>query len=269
MSSGKSNVVRISVPCCIDARIFGPLGACRQRILSPRIDQTTRKRRESGSESGAIAGPAVEHGDRSRLLPQTANLHRKPSVGHHTVHDSPPSGSVMARFKLWTLFDTPYSGCVMPQIGGFHGPAAPAPATHRDQAQRIFSFARQLQGRTRFGSAPREGRRCPPGRGTPGAKGDRQQVAHRPRERPQDSPPLQVAYCLRESASGNRYLIPTTIESGPTNASVRADEKPASSIQPAQSAPLKSKPPGVSISMLRLIIRPKAFFERSSSMMDS
>lgn len=34
------------------------------------------------------------------------------------------------------------------------------------------------------------------------------------------------------------YLMPITIESGPTSGSTRVDEKPASRIQPAQSAPV-------------------------------
>jgi hypothetical protein len=34
------------------------------------------------------------------------------------------------------------------------------------------------------------------------------------------------------------YLIPTTIESGPTSGSTRVDENPASRIQPEQSAPV-------------------------------
>ena len=34
------------------------------------------------------------------------------------------------------------------------------------------------------------------------------------------------------------YLIPTTIESGPTSGSTRVAENPASFIQPAQSAPV-------------------------------
>ncbi len=65
------------------------------------------------------------------------------------------------------------------------------------------------------------------------------------------------------------YLNPITIESGPTSGSVRAAENPASSIHSAQSAPVKSKPAGVSISIFRLISNPKAFFDRSSSIMAS
>ena len=48
-----------------------------------------------------------------------------------------------------------------------------------------------------------------------------------------EAPPVQ-------SSSGRLpgYLTPTTIESGPTRCSTRVDEKPASRIHPAQSAPV-------------------------------
>ena len=44
-----------------------------------------------------------------------------------------------------------------------------------------------------------------------------------------DAEPAKTAYS---------YLIPTTIESGPTSASTRVAENPASFIQPVQSAPV-------------------------------
>ena len=65
--------------------------------------------------------------------------------------------------------------------------------------------------------------------------------------RRQDEGPLpgahQHTHCAHETrppraALGGAYLMPTTIESGPTSASVRADVKPASFIQPSQSAPV-------------------------------
>jgi hypothetical protein len=43
---------------------------------------------------------------------------------------------------------------------------------------------------------------------------------------------------LRAFADVTAYLIPTTIESGPTRCSTRVDKNPASVIQPAQSAPV-------------------------------
>jgi hypothetical protein len=51
--------------------------------------------------------------------------------------------------------------------------------------------------------------------------------------------------------------------------STRVCENLASRIQAWQSAPVKSKPPVVSISMFRLINKPNAFWRRSSSMIDS
>ena len=68
--------------------------------------------------------------------------------------------------------------------------------------------------------------------------------------------------------TGN-HLIPTTIESGPQSGSTRVSLKPASRIQPLQSAPVKSKPACVSINMFRLMSKPKAFCCRSSSMIAS
>ncbi len=65
------------------------------------------------------------------------------------------------------------------------------------------------------------------------------------------------------------HLLPITIESGPTSGSTRVSTKPASLSQPMQSAPVKSKPSRVSISMFRLIRSPNAFFLRSSSMIGS
>jgi len=65
------------------------------------------------------------------------------------------------------------------------------------------------------------------------------------------------------------YLMPTAIESAPARFSTQVSRKPASFIQPMQSAPVKSKPPLVSISMLRLISSPKMFSRRSSSISDS
>jgi hypothetical protein len=61
------------------------------------------------------------------------------------------------------------------------------------------------------------------------------------------------------------YLIPTAMELGPSSGITRACENPASFIQARQSAPVKSKPPELSISMFRLISRPNAFSRRSSS----
>lgn len=63
--------------------------------------------------------------------------------------------------------------------------------------------------------------------------------------------------------------MPMTMESDPVNGSVRITENPASLSHSVHSAPVKSNPPGVSSSMLRLIMSPKAFFDLSSSMMDS
>ena len=63
------------------------------------------------------------------------------------------------------------------------------------------------------------------------------------------------------------HLIPTTIESGPAKCVIRVSRNPASFIHPAQSFPVKSNPPAVSMSMLRLIKSPKALLERSSSIM--
>ena len=62
-----------------------------------------------------------------------------------------------------------------------------------------------------------------------------------------------------------RYLIPTTIESGPARCSTRISRNPASFIQPRQSAPVKSNPPGVSMSMFKLMSNPKACSRRASS----
>ena len=80
--------------------------------------------------------------------------------------------------------------------------------------------------------------------------------------------PLQGASIERGFGSPGPYLIATTTESGPVSGSTRVCEKPASRIQACHSAPVKSKPPVVSISMFRLINRPKAFWRRSSSMID-
>ena len=66
-------------------------------------------------------------------------------------------------------------------------------------------------------------------------------------------------------ASETFHLVPTTALYAPDNGTTRAAEKPASSIQPMQSAPLKSKPPRVSMSMFRLISRPGRRARRSSS----
>src|SRR5262245_33572149 len=65
------------------------------------------------------------------------------------------------------------------------------------------------------------------------------------------------------------YLIATAMDCGPTSGSTRVCEKPASRIQAWQSAPVKSHPPGVSISMFKLMSKPIAFSRRSSSMIDS
>ena len=43
---------------------------------------------------------------------------------------------------------------------------------------------------------------------------------------------------LGASPVADLYLMPTTIESGPTRGSTRVDEKPAAFIQPTQSAPV-------------------------------
>jgi hypothetical protein len=51
----------------------------------------------------------------------------------------------------------------------------------------------------------------------------------------------------RQSTVPGLYLIATTIESAPTSGSTRVCENPASRIQAWQSAPVKSKPPVVSI----------------------
>ena len=54
----------------------------------------------------------------------------------------------------------------------------------------------------------------------------------------------QHTHCAHEKrlrappTDGTPYLMPTTIESGPTSGSVRVDVKPASFIQPSQSAPV-------------------------------
>jgi hypothetical protein len=47
--------------------------------------------------------------------------------------------------------------------------------------------------------------------------------------------PVVTAYCLEDAEP---YLIPTTIESGPTSGARRVVENPASFIQAAQSAPV-------------------------------
>src|SRR6516165_3739570 len=68
--------------------------------------------------------------------------------------------------------------------------------------------------------------------------------------------------------TGN-HLIPTTIEFGPQSGSTRVSLKPASRIQPLQSAPVKSNPACVSINMFRLMSKPTVFCRRSSSMIAS
>jgi len=54
------------------------------------------------------------------------------------------------------------------------------------------------------------------------------------------------------------------MESGPVRCSTLVYWKPASRIQAKQSFAVKSKPPGVSTSMFRLISSPKALLRRSS-----
>ena len=93
-------------------------------------------------------------------------------------------------------------------------------------------------------------------------------LAHTNSESPPVCPPCANAF----NCAGGRptcYLIPTTIESGPAKCSTRLSRNPASRIQPEQSAPVKSNPPGVSISMFRLISSPNALARRSSSMIAS
>ena len=67
--------------------------------------------------------------------------------------------------------------------------------------------------------------------------------------------------CSRLPGVSN-HLIPTTIESGPQRGSTRVSLNPASRIQPLQSAPVKSKPTSVSISMFRLMSKPNVFCRR-------
>jgi hypothetical protein len=52
------------------------------------------------------------------------------------------------------------------------------------------------------------------------------------------------------------YLVAITALCGPTSGTRRLSAKPASRVQPIQSAPVKSKPPLVSISMFRLMRSP-------------
>jgi glyoxylase-like metal-dependent hydrolase (beta-lactamase superfamily II) len=63
------------------------------------------------------------------------------------------------------------------------------------------------------------------------------------------------------------YLMATTMWTGPVKCSTRVWEKPTVRIHPVQSAPVKSKPPWVSISMLRLMRSPETFVARSSAIL--
>lgn len=61
------------------------------------------------------------------------------------------------------------------------------------------------------------------------------------------------------------YFSPTIIENSPTRGARRRSRKPASRIQSKQSAAVKSKPPAVMMSMLRLASSADALVSRSSS----
>ena len=62
--------------------------------------------------------------------------------------------------------------------------------------------------------------------------------------------------CAAGERDTPRYLIPTTSASWPASGSMRVARKPASRIQVVHSAPVKSNPPWVSMSMLRLMSKP-------------
>lgn len=82
------------------------------------------------------------------------------------------------------------------------------------------------------------------------------------------SPALDAGGLAALSRSGvwaMDYLNPMTMLSGPDSGSTRERLNPASFIHFRQSAPVKSNPPCVSMSMFRLMSRPKAFRFRASS----